>query len=426
MRSRQLALPGATGEPLSARLDLPADGEPLAYALFAHCFTCAKELNAVVNISRALTQARCAVLHFDFTGLAANEGASVADLVTAARYLEGEGLAPSILIGHSLGGAAVIRAAARIPSVQGVVTISAPFDPRDLAHRFEQRREGVAGGGGGMVDIGRRPFEVSRQLLDDLKRENLEHDLRELNRPLLILHSPMDQVVGIQHAEQIFQAAQHPKSLISLDQANHLLTEERDSCYVATVLAGWASRYLPQPPPRVAEDPARGDRVVTVTGRTPYRTEVLAGGHALVVDEPLRLGGQDTGPTPYDLLLTALGTCTGITLRMYADRKGWPLEEITVRLRHHKERAPQGEPPASGEVRVDHIQEILELRGPLDVEQRTRLAEISSRCPVYKTLKAGVQIETRLATEQLDDVALHAGTDPTAPSLLDPREGAGE
>jgi uncharacterized OsmC-like protein/pimeloyl-ACP methyl ester carboxylesterase len=409
MHTKELRFRGATGEWLSARLELPPDQQPIACALFAHCFTCSKNLNAAVHISRALTQERCAVLRFDFTGLGESEGefaqttfsSNVADLVAAARFMEREGLSPEILIGHSLGGAAVIRAVGQIPSARGVVTIGAPFDPWHVSRLFQESHAAIEAAGEATVNIGGRPFRVGKQLLDDLRSASLENDLRELGRALLVLHSPLDQVVGIDHAAEIFRAARHPKSFVSLDRADHLLSDERDSRYVAAVVAGWASRYLPVSEPRVNEDPPRGDRVVAVTGRTPYRTEVLAGGHMLVADEPLRLGGQDAGPTPYDFLMTALGACTGITLRMYADRKDWPLEEVTVHLRHRKLSASDPAPD-SGEVRVDHIEEVLELSGPLDAQQRARLLEIAARCPVYRTLRAGVQIETTLA----DDAAL--------------------
>lgn len=382
MHKRDLAFQGATGEQLSASLDLPANGEPRGCALLAHCFAdsggeptgaATPTPAAVDNLSRALTHERIAVLRLDVLDPRGSGGRVIADMAVAARALEEQGLGPVLLVGHSLGGAAVIRAAAQIPSARAVVTIGAPFASD------------------------RHPLQAGWELPDDLQSEALEQALRDLRRPLLILHSPVDEMVGIDNAARIFFAARHPKSFVSLDQADHLLTDDRDACFAGTVLAGWASRYLPQPPPRVVEDPATGDRVVAVTGRIPFRTEVLAGGHALLADEPLRLGGQDAGPTPYDFLMTALGTCTGITLRMYADRKGWPLEEITVRLNHRKQRSAEGAQLPGGEIPVDHIEEILELRGPLDEEQRARLTEISARCPVYRTLKAGVQIETRLA-----------------------------
>ncbi|MDQ3607268.1 MAG: alpha/beta fold hydrolase [Gemmatimonadota bacterium] len=404
MHTREISFSGAGGEPLSARLDLPVGGTPLTCALFAHCFTCSKNLNAVVNISRALAQQRIAVLRFDFTGLGESEGefaatnfsSNVEDLVAAARFMEGEGLAPAVLIGHSLGGAAVIRAARRISSARAVVTIGAPFDPWHASRLFDDSREAIETAGEAMVDIGGRSFRVRKQLLNDLRSGNLEEDLRELQRPLLIFHSALDQSVGIENAAEIFHAARHPKSFISLDKANHLLTDERDSRYVAMALAGWASRYLPEPAVTTPEE-LRDARVMTTTGNTGYLTEIMAGGHGLIADEPVGVGGGDAGPTPYDLIMAALGSCTGMTLRMYADRKGWPLEEVEVRLRHGRVHALDEQQCEESEVRVDRIERELEIHGPLDEEQRARLAEIADRCPVHRTLSAGVKIETTMA-----------------------------
>ena len=358
---RQVSFPGSAGDTLSGRLDLPPDGKPIGCALFAHCFTCSKDLHAARNISRALTQQRIAVLRFDLAGLGRSEGefadtdfsSNIEDLVAAAGFMEREWEAPAILIGHSLGGAAIICAAERIPSARGVVTIGAPFDPRH------------------------------------------EEALRDLSRALLIFHSPVDQTVGIENAAGIYTAARHPKSFVSLDQADHLLTDERDSCYVGRMIAAWAERYLPAPPPPTLAELREGFRVVTRTGSEGFRTEIMADHHGLVADEPVAIGGADTGPTPYDLLMAGLGACTGMTLQMYARRKKWPLESATVHLRHNRMHAEDCEScEEQDDARMDRIQRVIEVSGALDEEQRARLLEIADRCPVHRTLEVGVRIET--------------------------------
>jgi uncharacterized OsmC-like protein/alpha/beta superfamily hydrolase len=405
MQSKRLTLPGANGEMLSARLDLPIDGEPVACALFAHCFTCSKNLNAAVNISRALNRQRIAVLRFDFTGLGESEGdfadttfsSNVADLVAAAEFLGRERQPPAILIGHSLGGSAVLQAAARIPSALAVATIGAPYDPADVMHLLRDSEKAIRAKGTAEVELNGRRFRIGRQFLDDLEGIRMREVIHNLPTALLLFHAPLDNVVGIRNAAKIFQVARHPKSFISLDQADHLLTDEQDSRYVGTVLAAWAEKYVELPAPPTVGELVSEDRVVVRTGRTRYRTEILAGGHALVADEPVTVGGADRGPTPYDLLVAALGACTGMTLRMYADRKGWPLEEIVVRLKHSKVHALDEERfESDGNARVDLIDRAIQLAGRLDDAQRARLLEIADRCPVHRTLTAGVRVETTL------------------------------
>lgn len=428
---------GATGDTLVARLDLPVDGAPRAYALFAHCFTCSKNLKAVVNIARALNQARIAVFRFDFTGLGESEGefaetnfsSNVGDLVAAARFMEREYEAPRILIGHSLGGAAVIRAAAGIPSAEAVATIGAPADPAHVRNLLTGALPEIETAGQAEVALGGRRFTIRKQFLDDLEETGMREALRELRRALLIFHSPVDRVVGIDNAARLFQAARHPKSFISLDTADHLLTDEADSRYVGTVLAAWSDKYVSAPAAAreaagpveagggtgsaapveaaaaatpaapsgaatAAPGPARG--VAARTGPDGYRTEILASGHPLVADEPVAAGGTDAGPSPYDLLAAALGACTSITLRMYADRKRWPLEEIRVRLTHRKVHAEDQRRCESESARLDEMERRLELVGPLDEAQRARLAEIADRCPVHRTLEAGACVVTTL------------------------------
>lgn len=405
MQSETISFPGATGEQLAARLDLPVDGQPIAYALFAHCFTCTKNLRAVGNISSALTRARIGVLRFDFTGLGESEGdfadtnfsSNVADLVAAARFLEAEYLGPAILVGHSLGGAAVLQAAGQISSTEAVVTINAPADPGHVAHLLESDRAEIEATGQAEVTIAGRTFTVKRQFLDDLEGAKMETTIRNLRKPLLVCHAPMDNTVSVDNAAAIFQAARHPKSFLSLDKADHLLSDEEDSLYVGVVAAAWAGKYLgtlladPDKPALSADA-----QVVVRTDREHYPTEILANGHSLRADEPISAGGADTGPTPYDLLLAGLGSCTTITLRMYADRKGWPLESIVVHLNHKKIHAEDCEECESSSGKIDRIEREIELVGELDDGQRQRLLEIADKCPVHRTLHSEISVKTRL------------------------------
>lgn len=409
MRERRVSFTGAHGDELSARLSTPPDGLIRAYALFAHCFTCSKDLKPVKHITRALTQAGIAVLRFDFTGLGESEGdfrdttfsSNIEDLLAAAAYMEQELEGPAILVGHSLGGAAMLHAAGRIESSRAVATIGAPFDPAHVTHTFGDKLSEIEEEGDAEVRIAGRPFTVERKFLRDIEGHRTEQALAALAQPVLFFHSPVDNVVGIDNAAKLYTAARHPKSFVSLDDADHLLLDEVDSRYVGDVLAAWAGRYIEtreeeerSDPSKKAETPS-GDQVSARTGREGYVTEILASGHALLADEPTSAGGTDLGPNPYDLLAAALGACTTITLRMYAQRKEWPLEEASVRLRHRKVHQQDEEACADREVRMDSIEREVTLEGPLDEEQRARLMEIADRCPVHRTLSAGVVIETR-------------------------------
>ena len=402
MKFKNLSFQNANGETLSGRLDLPLGSVPDAYAIFAHCFTCSKHTKAVAAVSRALTRKGIAVLRFDFTGLGDSEGdfsdttfsSNVADLITAAGYLETHYAAPKILIGHSFGGTACLKAAARIADVKAVATIGSPFDPAHVGHLLGDARKAIESSGEALVTLAGRPFRIKRQFLEDLDTADMVDVLPKLNRALLVLHSPVDEVVGIDNAAQIYRAARHPKSFISLDTADHMLSQSADAEYAGNVIAGWAARYIDVREKTVNQPPAGEHRVVTRIGKTGYRTEITAGGHHLVADEPADVGGTDTGPTPYDLLVAGLGACTAMTLRMYADRKGWPLEEVTVSLSHRKIHAKDCESCATESGQLDQIKRQIEIIGPLDADQRQRLMEIADRCPVHRTLHSKIDVVT--------------------------------
>ncbi len=396
----------ASGELLAGRLELP-DGDARAFALFAHCFTCSKDVAAASRISRALAQRGFGVLRFDFTGLGNSEGdfantdfsSNVADLRRAAGWLEEHHQAPALLVGHSLGGAAVLAAAFDLPAVRAVATIGAPSDPqhverllRDDVGRIE--REGEA-----LVELGGRRFPIRKEFLRDLDRQNLLDRLKDLDKAVLVMHSPIDAVVGIDHARRLYEALRHPKSFVSLDDADHLLSRRADARYVADVLAAWASRYV-DGETAAADDAALPPREALVTERDPdaFEQSVRIGRHVLVADEPESSGGHDRGPDPYGFLLAALGTCTSMTLRMYARHKGWPLEHVAVHLRHEKVHAKDCEDCESKDGKVDQIHREIRIVGDdLDDEQRARLLEIADRCPVHRTLGSETKVRTTAA-----------------------------
>jgi putative redox protein len=404
MNFEKVTFENEEGVQLAGRIDFPINEKPAAFALFAHCFTCSKNLKAVANVSRALNAEGIAVLRFDFTGLGESEGdfadtnfsSNVADLVAAAQFLCAEFEAPKILIGHSLGGAAVLQAAAGVPSAEAIVTIAAPCSPSHIAHLLESKREVIESEGEAEVQLAGRKFRIKKQFLDDLDQVKMQETIRKLRKALLIFHSPVDNVVGIENAADIFQSALHPKSFISLDKADHLLSDETDSHYVGSVIAAWARKYLKAPV--LAEEPIdAGDNQVSVrTGQTGFRTEILAGRHSLLADEPIGFGGTDMGPSPYDFLVSGLGACTSITLRMYADRKEWPLESIIVRLNHSKIHAADCADCETKEGKIDLIEREVELEGDLDDAQRQRLLEIADRCPVSRTLHSEIRVQTSL------------------------------
>ena len=375
MPTESIRFPGPRGE-LAARLDTPA-GQPRAYALFAHCFTCSKESKAAAYVSQALAGYGIATLRFDFSGLEFTS--NIDDLLAAAGWLRENRAAPQVLVGHSLGGAAVLAAAGRIPEARAVATIGAPFEP---AHVTRLLRDS--------------PMKVSKEFLDDLGRQNPAETIGELRKPLLVFHSPRDTIVEIENASKIFLAAKHPKSFVSLDRADHLLTQRADAQYAATVLAAWASRYLDAPKEAESAETVPGVRVAEA-GEGRFAQLVQAGRHRLRADEPLAVGGDDSGPGPYDLLLAALGACTSMTVRMYAEQKKWPLRRVGVELQHDKVHATDCAECETREGRIDKIERVLTLEGELDDAQRQRLLEIANKCPVHRTLHSEVWIPTTLA-----------------------------
>ncbi|HSO43038.1 MAG TPA: alpha/beta fold hydrolase [Rhodospirillales bacterium] len=391
---------------LDARLDLPS-GKPRAYALFAHCFTCGKDVFAASRIAGGLTRHGIAVLRFDFTGLGMSDGefanttfsSNIADLVAAADWLRQEHAAPGILIGHSLGGAAVLAAAEAIPEAAAVCTIAAPAEPAHVRRHLRVSAEEIEREGRGEVRLAGRPFTITRQFLDDIEENRLEGRIKGLGKALLVFHGPRDEVVGIENATRIFAAAKHPKSFISLDDADHLLTRREDAIYVADVIAAWTGRYIASVEPEALPELAAPDGAVIVAeaGMGQFAQAISIGGrHSLCADEPLDFGGNDSGPSPYDLLLAGLGACTTMTMRMYASRKGLALERASVTLRHDKIHARDCETCETKEGKIDRIAREITLEGPLDEAARAKLLEIADKCPVHRTLHGEVLVETTL------------------------------
>jgi uncharacterized OsmC-like protein/alpha/beta superfamily hydrolase len=413
-RSEKITFVGADGQSrLAARLDHP-QGEPVAWALFAHCFTCGKDIFAASRIAEGLTTRGIGVVRFDFTGLGASEGefantdfsSNVGDLVAAAVWMRDQGRAASLLIGHSLGGAAILAAAAEIPEAVAVATIAAPADPAHVRHLLKEAEDVIERQGEAEVQLAGRTFRIRKQFLDDIEAHRLEGRIATLQKALLIFHGPRDDIVGIDNATRIFVAAKHPKSFISLDDADHLLGRRQDAAYVANVIAAWAGRYIGGTDTldeRPAEGAARAedlpsDVVVTESDQGKFSQIVSVGDrHRLYADEPAAMGGTDTGPSPYDLLMAGLGACTSMTLRMYAEHKNLPLESVSVTLRHGKVHARDCESCETRDGRIDRIDVALAITGPLDDADRQKLLEIANKCPVHRTLHSEVWIETRLA-----------------------------
>ncbi|QDG78395.1 bifunctional alpha/beta hydrolase/OsmC family protein [Labrenzia sp. PHM005] len=402
---QKLEFDGSLGAKLAARLDLPA-GPIRAFALFAHCFTCSKDIAAARHIASALSAEGIAVLRFDFTGLGGSGGdfsstgfsSNLEDLKLAADFLRQNYEAPQLLIGHSLGGAAVLSVAGAIPEARAVVTIGAPSDAVHVTHNFGSAVEDIRESGAVEVSLAGRPFTIRREFLEDLEQQSVLDHASKLGKALLVMHAPLDETVGVGNATDIFVAAKHPKSFVSLDKADHLLSRASDAAYAAKVIAGWASGYLdPMAEPEASAD---GDGVEVIeTGQGKFQTMVASGPHRLLADEPVGVGGLDSGPSPYGYLSAALGACTVMTLRMYADRKGLDVDRIGTKVLHGKVHAADCE-DCSDEVkakggRIDRFERLITLEGDLDAATRVRMLEIADKCPVHRTLEAGAAVVTR-------------------------------
>lgn len=399
----RVEFPGHSGATLAARLDRP-NGPIRAYALFAHCFACSKDLLGARRIAADLARIGVAVLRFDFTGLGSSEGefastnftSNIEDLRAAADYLRQHHRAPSVLIGHSLGGAAVLAVAQDIPEARAVVTIAAPADPSHVLKNLGSSLEQIEAEGRAEVELGGRRFTIERQFVDDVRRRSIRAAVSSMKRPLLILHSPLDQTVGIDNATRIFLAAKHPKSFVSLDKADHLLSDPADAAFAAQVIAGWLGRYIAADTPQ-GEEAIEHVRVME-TGDGKFQNAVQAGRHRLFADEPQSVGGGDSGPSPYDFLSVALGACTSMTLRLYAERKGLPLGRIQVDVSHEKIHALDGAGGGDSPVRpkIDCFTRVISIEGDLDEELAGKIVEIADKCPVHRTLENGSRVRTEV------------------------------
>lgn len=403
MPTQRITFPGHDGSELAARLDVP-DGPHLATALFAHCFTCGKDIPAARRIAARLASMGIAVLRFDFTGLGHSAGefsntsftSNVEDMIAANAYLTDRGMTPSLMIGHSLGGAAVLKATSKLDTIKAVATLGAPFDTEHVTHNFAEALPEIMSKGVAEVSLGGRPFQIGKGFVEDVAQEKLSPAIAALNAALLVLHAPRDEIVSIDNAGQIFLAAKHPKSFVTLDSADHLITRGEDAEYAADVIATWVRRYITLKPP--APPPGAPEGVLRVSEADPqgYLTDITSSdGHHLLADEPLAYGGTNKGLSPYGFLSAGLGACTSMTLRMYARRKGWPLAHVSVDVSHNKMHAQDAE-TAVGE-KIDTWRRRITLTGDLDAEQRARLLEIADKCPVHRTLERSSTVITELA-----------------------------
>jgi uncharacterized OsmC-like protein/alpha/beta superfamily hydrolase len=404
MSSLKISFAGAHGTELAARLDLPV-GEVRAFAIFAHCFTCSMDTRAATYVSAALAGQGFAVLRFDFTGLGGSGGdfsntnfsSNIADLIAAADFLRANYRAPEILVGHSLGGAAVLAAAPRLAEVRAVATINAPFDPAHVLKNFGDARPEIEAAGEAEVNLAGRPFRIKKQFIEDIESQHLAANLATMRKALLVMHAPLDATVGVDNASQIFLAAKHPKSFVALDGADHLLTRKEDAIYAGSVLAAWAAHYVSALP---AQDKlfaaAVGEVMVAETGTGNYAQAIAAGRHRLRADEPESAGGSDTGPAPYELLMAALGACTSITLRMYAERRQIPLGRVAIKLTQPQTHAEDCANCEQADAKMNSMDREITLEGELDTAQRQKLLEIADKCPVHRILEPSIRITTHL------------------------------
>ena len=410
MPTERVAFPGHAGDELAARLDLPLDlspdGRASVYALFAHCFTCGKDIAAARRIAQKLTEKGIGVLRFDFTGLGHSGGefastsfaSNVEDLVLAAGWLAKNHAAPQILIGHSLGGAAVLAAASRIDSARAVVTIGAPSAPEHVLHNFGGSLDEIREKGSAEVTLAGRPFRIGETFVDDARSTKLEAAIGGLRKALLVMHAPLDEIVGVDEATKIFVAAKHPKSFVTLDKADHLVSRETDAAYAAEVIAAWVSRYVDAPSGVSRDEPDLAEGYVRSSEVSPdgFRQTILAGRHRLTADEPADVGGTDLGPGPYEFMGAALAACTSMTIRMYARRKNLPLTHVSVDVSHDRIYAADCEDCESKSGKVDEFRRRIRLEGDLSEAQRSKLLEIADKCPVHRTLENEIKVRTEL------------------------------
>ncbi len=404
MKPTKLKIENRKGIQLNASIDLPANQKPDHFAIFAHCFTCSSSLNAVRHISRALTQDGFGVVRFDFTGLGRSQGefadshfsANVDDLIDVHQFISEKYQAPSLLVGHSLGGAAVLVAASLLEEVKAVATVGAPATVSHVKHLFSHGIDEVKEKGEAKINIGGRPFKINTDFIEAFDKTNLPEIVKRLRKPLLILHSPFDSIVGVENAKQIYDAAKHPKSFVSLDDADHLLQNEKDSLYVGQVIGTWVKRYFPQKEENRLD--AKGEQVVGHLNiiEDNFTTRIQTRNHSLIADEPKEIGGNDFGPSPYEYLNASLAACTTLTLKMYAERKKWDLQEVYVYLSHSRKHSDDLNIDVDKPKFLDHITKKIKFIGNLSDDQINRLKEISSRCPVHRTLKNKVIFDTTL------------------------------
>jgi putative redox protein len=404
MKSTKLKIENRKGIILSANLELPANQKPNYFAIFAHCFTCSSSLSAVRHISRSLTNDGFGVVRFDFTGLGRSEGefadshfsANIKDLIDVHNYMSINYEAPNLLVGHSLGGAAVLVAASQIKSIKAVATVGAPSSASHVKHLFSHGIEDIEEKGEVEVNIGGRPFKINQDFVEAFDKTDLLAIVKELKKPLLIMHSPFDKTVGIENAEQLYKNAHHPKSFVTLDNADHLLTQEKDSQYVGEVIGTWAKRYFPKVENKMLD--TEGEQLVGHLNikEDNFTTAIQTKNHTLIADEPTSIGGSDFGPSPYEYLNAALAACTVMTLKLYAEQKKWDLQEVFVYISHSREHSKDLNTDVDKPKYLDYISKKLKFLGNLDTEQKERLKEVASRCPVHKTIASQVEFQTQI------------------------------
>ncbi|MCG9972699.1 bifunctional alpha/beta hydrolase/OsmC family protein [Christiangramia crocea] len=401
MQKIDVSFKNSESQTLRGVLELPTNRKPHNFAIFAHCFTCNKNFHAPTNISRSMASKGYGVLRFDFTGLGESEGefaetnfsGNVEDLMAASEFLGKEYKAPSLIIGHSLGGAAALFASKKTPSIKCIATINSPSSLSHVQKHFESSMDEIEEEGFATVNIGSRKFKIKEHFVEDLKANENATALKDIRKSILILHSPQDNIVSIDHAEELYRAARHPKSFISLDGADHLLSRESDSYYVANVIAAWASRYIEEPE---VQELNTDHEVMANLGAEGFSTQMIAGNHHFIADEPKSVGGNDFGPNPYELVSSGLAACTSMTLQMYARRKKWKIENVETHVSYSKKHSVDCENCEKDSAKIDHFEREIILKGDLEESQKERLLEIADKCPVHRTLSSKAEISTQL------------------------------